>query len=105
MYGFEQEEKRYECWKCGHAVDMSVKAQRTDECPSCGEDLHVCKNCRFWDPGAENECRENNTYFIRDREKANFCMAFEFKPADEDQAREANDARAKLEAMFAKLKK
>jgi hypothetical protein len=98
------EEKRYVCWQCKHELDMSVKVQRRDECPSCYADLKVCKNCRFWDPGYENECRENQTYFIRDREKANFCAAFEFKITGETDGEEADDARSKLEAMFKKLK-
>lgn len=98
------EKKIYRCWSCQHEVDMSVKVSRRDECRACGADLHVCKNCRFWDPSYQNECRENAAYYIRDREKANFCMAFQFKAVDEDDAAEANDARSKLEAMFSKLK-
>lgn len=101
---FGEREKKYRCWKCHHEIDLSIKISRTDECPNCGNDLHVCKNCRFWDPGAHNECRNDHTPFIRDREKANFCMAFEFKPVDEEHDAEATDARARLEALFSKLK-
>lgn len=97
-------EPKYRCWKCGHEVDMSVKVQRRDSCPSCDADLHVCKNCRFWDPGYHNECRENISYFIRDREKANFCMAFQFKATSDADRAEADDARSKLEALFKNLK-
>ncbi len=98
------EEKKYLCWKCGHELDMTVKVQRRDECPSCYADLHVCKNCRFYDPTYHNECRENVTSYIRDREKANFCMAFEYKATGEFDADEAEDARSKLENMFKGLK-
>ncbi|MGK0359574.1 MAG: hypothetical protein ACI9U2_001876 [Bradymonadia bacterium] len=99
------EKKIYRCWECQHEVDLSVKVSRRDECRACGADLHVCKNCKFWDPSYQNECRENISSYIRDREKANFCMAFTMKAVDEDDAAEADDARSKLEAMFAKLKK
>jgi len=98
------EEKRYVCWKCGHELDMQVKVSRLDACPSCDADLRVCKNCRFWDPGSHNECRENTTYYIRDREKANFCSAFEFKTTAESDAQAADDNRSKLEALFKNLK-
>jgi hypothetical protein len=98
------EEKKYICWSCRTEIDMTTKIQRRDECISCGADLHTCKNCRFWDPGYQNECRENAAYYIRDREKANFCMAFEFKSTTEGDAQEANDARDKLEALFKGLK-
>ena len=99
-----ESEKKYICWSCRHDIDMSTRAQRRDECRACGADLHACKNCRFWDSGYANECRENTAYYIRDREKANFCMAFEFKSTTETDAQEANDARDKLEALFKNLK-
>ena len=98
------QEKKYLCWSCQSEIDMSVRIQRKDECNVCGADLHVCKNCRFWDPGYQNECRENTSYYIRDREKANFCMAFEMRSTTEEDAAEANDARSKLEALFKGLK-
>ena len=96
--------KNYICWTCQHELVMEVKVQRRDECPACGADLHVCKNCRFWDPGYHNECRENAAYYIRDREKANFCMAFEYKTTTEEDGQEAESARDKLDALFKNLK-
>tara|TARA_B100001093_G_scaffold508589_1_gene571093 strand:+ start:987 stop:1289 length:303 start_codon:yes stop_codon:yes gene_type:complete len=98
------EEKKYVCHDCGTDVDMSARVQRRDECTTCGADLHVCKNCRFWDPSYQNECRENGSFYIRDREKANFCMSFEFNATLETDAAEADDARSKLEALFKGLK-
>ena len=98
------EEKKHVCWACGEELDMTVKVQRRDECINCGADLHVCKNCRFWDPGYANECRENTAYYIRDREKANFCMAFEYKSTTDQDAAEANTARSALEDLFKNLK-
>ncbi|MCB9553799.1 MAG: hypothetical protein R3F65_00170 [bacterium] len=103
MFFGESEKKSYHCHKCGHEIDVDG-LQRRDECRACGADLHVCKNCQFWDPSYQNECRENTSHYIRDREKANFCMSFTFKPSDKRDAEEANDARAKLEALFKKLK-
>ena len=90
------------CWKCSHEVDLSVKVTRYDNCPSCDADLRVCMNCRFWDRSYHNECRENVAHYIRDREKANFCTSFEFKRAVATERNEADDALAKLEAMFKK---
>lgn len=101
---FEEAKKRFVCWKCGHELDLSVKISRQDACPSCDADLRVCKNCRFWDPGAHNECRENTSNYIREREKSNFCGAFEFKNTDEFDGKEADDARSKLEALFKRIK-
>ncbi|MBU0550403.1 hypothetical protein KKB55_09095 [Myxococcota bacterium] len=101
---YDYQEKRYICWKCGQEVDATIKISRQDDCDACGADLRVCKNCRFWDPGHHNECRENISYYIRDREKANFCAAFEFKHTGEDAGQEADAARSKLEDLFKNLK-
>ena len=99
-----ESEKKYLCWNCSHEIDTRVKVSRRDECISCGADLHVCKNCKFWDESYHNECRENISHYIRDRAKANFCMSFTIRATSEEDADEANDARSKLEALFGHLK-
>lgn len=94
------EEKRYFCFKCGNEIDFDrIKMQRTDLCPHCSHDMHVCKNCEYWDPGSHNQCREHVTEYITDRERANYCVHFTFKNG----AAEGNDidtAKAKLENLF-----
>ena len=47
-----------------------------------------------------NECMENRAEFIRDREEGNFCLYFTFREEEEADQSEKDDARAKLEAMF-----
>ncbi len=47
------------------------------ECENCGADVHVCKNCRFYDPGAYNECRETSADVVKEKERANYCEYFE----------------------------
>ena len=37
----------------------------------------MCKNCRFYDPTAYNECREPSAEVVREKERANFCDYFE----------------------------
>lgn len=90
------------CWQCRGELDLSVKVGRYDNCPACDADLRCCRNCRFWDRTYHNECRENVSTFIRDREKSNFCSSFEFKRSTEDEQSEALDARARLDALFRK---
>ncbi len=100
----------YYCWKCTNEVvfevKVGVKVGRKDECPHCGADMHVCKNCTLYDPNLHNKCREPESAFIRDREAANFCMHFDFKnqdgaPGVDDSAAKA---KAKLEDLFKGLK-
>ncbi len=56
---------------------MSERVGRRDDCLKCRADLHVCKNCRFYDSTAYNECRETSADVIREKETSNFCDFFE----------------------------
>jgi hypothetical protein len=99
----------YYCWSCKNEqifdVKVGVKVGRRDSCPHCGADLHVCKNCRLWDPNIHNQCREPEAAFIRDREEANFCAHFDFKDADAPKADQSVEkAKAKLNDLFKNLK-
>jgi hypothetical protein len=99
----------YFCHACGNEqifdVKVGVKVGRRDSCPHCGADLHVCKNCRLYEPNLHNQCREPEAAFIRDRAEANFCMHFDFKDSDGfQQDTSVASAKEKLEALFKKLK-
>ena len=100
MFIPKSKEKHHYCFNCGNEIDFDrIKMQRTDTCPHCGADLHVCKNCEHWDPGSPNECREHVTEHIADRERTNHCTVFSFKdgpPATKDTA----SAKARLEKLF-----
>ena len=93
------------CWNCGMELEIVVSIGRQDRCENCQKDLHVCKNCRWYEPGLRNDCREPMSERILDREAGNFChlfIAFEGKhPGAGD---EAAKSKAKLDALFAKLK-
>ena len=99
----------YYCHSCRNEqifdVKVGVKVGRRDSCPHCGADLHVCKNCRLWDPAIHNQCREPEASFIRERTEGNFCTHFDFKDGDlpaEDTS--VASAKAKLDALFKNLK-
>lgn len=65
------------CHNCGREIKVIGKFARTDECPHCNADIHCCKNCRFFDPGKNNQCSEPAAEYVRDKLKANFCDYFE----------------------------
>lgn len=94
----------YLCHSCHQEVNMETKIGRQDTCPNCYADLHCCLNCRFHDPGRQNECMEPHAGFIRDREGANFCHCFEFKTSSFDDDDTIMNAKSKLEAMFRNLR-
>lgn len=91
------------CHHCQKLAQTGEKIGRTENCPYCGWDLHVCLNCQHYDPKAYNDCREPQAERVLDKEKSNFCDLF----AAQSEARagkpsQADDAKAKLEAMFKK---
>ena len=59
------------CWKCGAALAaLSLPLRRLDECPQCRAELHVCKLCVLFDPGAYQQCREPTVEEVRDKTRA-----------------------------------
>ncbi len=96
----ETTKKKLYCWSCNFEIVLIDKVVRADTCPSCDTDMRCCKNCRFWDPGAHNQCRENLTEYVPDREKANFCASFEIRAGKLNAPEDVNDAKAKLESLF-----
>ena len=92
--------KKLICWDCQFEIILIDKVVRADTCPSCNKDLRCCKNCRFWDPGAHNQCRENLTEYVPDREKANFCASFEIRQGKLGEGEDLAKAKSKLDALF-----
>jgi len=68
------------CHQCGKEVTVPKLGAlaRKEECPHCSADLHVCRNCGFYDEGSYNQCRESQAERVVDKEKANFCDYFKF---------------------------
>lgn len=93
-------EPRHQCYKCEEELVFDVKIGRLDTCPNCNAYLHSCRNCRYWNVSAHNQCTENQGEFIRDREAGNFCNWFAFRVVGEDNTAELNAAKSKLDALF-----
>lgn len=89
------------CWRCGASLArLSLPLSRYDECPECGIHLHVCKMCRHWDRRAIDECRLEETDWVKDKERPNFCDYF--SPSADAHRPDAatQDASRDLEALF-----
>ena len=90
------------CRHCGAAVTLGEPIGREATCASCGSDLHACRQCRHFDTGYNNSCRETMADPVEDKDRRNFCEYFSFSPGafhagtNERQA----TARAKLEGLF-----
>src|SRR5574344_2773601 len=91
------------CWKCGKPITEEEPISRSAECSFCHADLHCCKNCTFYAPGAQFDCHETVDEVIVDKERANFCDSFSvrrnFVQPSEDKAAAAKKA---FDSLFGK---
>lgn len=67
------------CFSCKRELTLSGKPGRGEVCPACGADIKVCLNCRFYDEFANQQCREPNTEWVKEKDRGNFCEYFEFR--------------------------
>jgi len=91
------------CHSCQKEIQIEDKVSFRAECPNCDADLHVCLNCKFYDPSVYNECHETQADRVVEKDRANYCEYFvtaeksEGKPVDPSE-----DVKRKLEEMFKK---
>jgi predicted RNA-binding Zn-ribbon protein involved in translation (DUF1610 family) len=92
------------CHACGKELQIERKVGRSEMCPHCGVDLHACLNCRFYNPGAYNDCTEPQAERVVEKGRSNFCDYFVFREkAGKGTGPEAvGNARSKLDALFKK---
>ena len=90
------------CFHCQKTTSSESKIGFREECGFCRSDLHVCKNCEFYDPKVYNECRETSADVVRDKERANFCDFFCAREGNNQAADKAAQLKAAAEALFKK---
>lgn len=95
------------CFQCQGAIEAppGTTIGRTEDCPHCGADVHVCRNCKHYDQSAYNECRENQADRVLDKERSNFCDYFSFrsgKPGVNEGKAQKDAAMKALDELFQK---
>lgn len=90
------------CFSCGKELEITERVGRQETCPQCGADFHCCRNCRFYDTTAYNECHEPVAERVLEKEKANFCDYFELSEGRPEDSEPTEDAKKKLEELFKK---
>ncbi|HEY8270620.1 MAG TPA: hypothetical protein VIG33_06995 [Pseudobdellovibrionaceae bacterium] len=88
------------CFNCNKEI-LSIVGRR-DECIQCRADVHVCRNCEFYDPKVYNECREPQADVVKEKERANFCDSFSPRKGGSGGLDKAAALRAAAEALFKK---
>jgi hypothetical protein len=94
------------CVACGADLGRPERVGRRDACPRCHADLRACRQCRFFDPGLADACREPQAERVADKTRANFCDYFALpdvgvspagsRTADTGRAASARDALDRL---------
>jgi hypothetical protein len=99
MMAFEQKVK---CAACGATVQANVSFDAT--CPKCKADLHTCRQCTFFDPGARFECRKPITVKIMNKSARNTCELFASRTVVERETSSGKptDARQAFANLFKK---
>ncbi|NBC29632.1 MAG: hypothetical protein GVY29_06530 [Spirochaetes bacterium] len=70
------------CHACGAPIEEPRAVSRHSVCESCGRDLRVCLNCKFYDPSAHWECHEDIPERVKEKDRANFCDYFMLPKGD-----------------------
>jgi hypothetical protein len=96
------------CFHCSTTAtnannEAQTKVGFRDTCTRCAADLHVCRNCSFYDEGSHHECRESSAEYVRDKERANLCEYF--RPATNSSGGKGDSKAAALSALDDLFKK
>src|SRR5258707_13877821 len=62
------------CSACGAKTPASINVDSS--CPKCHADLHSCRQCTHFNPGARLECNKSIPARIMDKHKRNECELF-----------------------------
>jgi hypothetical protein len=68
---------RARCSNCGAVLTTGFDAE--GQCPKCQAELHCCKQCRFFDSGAQFECTKPVPERISPKDAKNSCTLYEFR--------------------------
>ena len=91
------------CAFCRKELKIDGPVGKEDTCPHCHRNLRCCRQCRFYDPNAYNECREVSAERIGDKERANQCDHFVIKGRKGGRrSNRVTEAKEALEALFKK---
>ncbi len=67
------------CYSCGKELSLPDPVERKSFCPACKANVHCCRNCSFYDDTVPKQCRHQDTQWVSDHEKANFCEHFKMR--------------------------
>jgi hypothetical protein len=93
----------YPCWRCGTViVAESLPIRHSEVCTNCNADLHVCRQCLYYNPRVADACEEPIAARVSDKQRANYCDYFKPSAAAWCGAGDAAgaSARSELDQLF-----
>ena len=90
------------CFHCSQEMSFSDRIPLREECPKCSNDVHVCKNCAFYDPKSYNECREPQAEVVQEKDRSNRCDYFQAGSGGAKAGPSKNDLLKAAETLFKK---
>jgi len=92
------------CNLCGQQINIEVGGIVFEQqCPKCNSDLHTCKNCVSFDPGARFQCRKAITERVAKKDERNQCAVFEPRKTIERETTAATSSAKDPRSAFDKL--
>lgn len=90
------------CAACGAKAPPNINFDSS--CPNCKADLHSCRQCRYFDPGARFECSKSIPARIVNKQARNTCELFEARVVVERETSSGSptDARQAFAKLFKK---
>jgi len=94
--------EKVKCATCGATISASIRIDST--CPKCKADLHTCRQCTSFDPGARFECRKPITARLANKGARNVCELFAPRTVVERETSSGTptDARQAFKNLFKK---
>jgi len=91
------------CTACGAKAPTNITIEST--CPNCRAELHACRQCAYFDPGARFECSKTILKRIVNKNARNTCELFAPRTVVERETSSGpptNDARQAFAKLFKK---
>ena len=94
--------EKVKCAACGVPAPSSIKGDSS--CSNCRGDLHTCRQCTYFDPGARFQCRKPITVRIVNKNANNTCELFAARTVVERETSSGapTDARQAFAKLFKK---
>ncbi|HEY3039681.1 MAG TPA: hypothetical protein VGJ66_13160 [Pyrinomonadaceae bacterium] len=94
--------KTVKCTACGAKAPTNINLDSS--CPKCNADLHTCRQCAYFDPGARFECSKSIPARIVNKNARNTCELFALRTVVERETSSGppTDARDAFANLFKK---